>query len=401
MTLDGEEELALRLCGNAERRDRGRPSIERLAGAADPGTLLAVLESQRIVALAGTRLEQAVPGAMPEEFRERVAEHVAHNRHRGALFSHLSLNLCAGLEAAGIPCVQLKGWSLAERAYGDPGMRSAQSDIDLLVEPDRLCGAVDILAAEGYTPYDDVDWSDGLPHYHARLAKNDPVRVSVELHWRVHWYEKRFATEALKRAEVEPDGSRHLRPADEIALLLLVFARDGFLGLRLPADIASWWDRHGPGFSRPPIDDVIAAHPELRRALLAAADVAEREVGVPAGELVDASESRPRRAAIACRLAQWSMRDAEADLIANITLIDLLLTPRGAYRVYARHYWLQPMGHYLMEYDWPRSQRLRNRLRRLVHAGGRAARATGVFARRLWQVRGGRTWGELPEDPAW
>jgi len=401
MTLSAEEELSLRLCGSAERRERDRGRIERLAGSVEPDHLLAVLESQRIVALAGTRLEQLAPGAMPDQFRRRVAEHVAHNRHRGALFSHLSLGLCADLEAAGIRCVQLKGWTLAERAHGDIGLRSAQSDIDILVEPDRLRDAVEILVGDGYRPYDDVDWSDGLPHYHARLDKDDPVRVSVEVHWRVHWYEKRFAAQALARADVAPDGHRHLQAADEISLLLLVFARDGFVGLRLPADIAAWWDRHGSELASPPIDAVIATHPELRRALLAAADVAEREVGVPASRLVSPSGGGSSRAALACRLSQWSMRDAEADLITNITLSDLLLTPRGAYRTYARHYWLQPMDHYLLEYDWPPRQRLRNRLRRLAHAAARAARTIPVFARRLWQVRGGRTWGELPEDLAW
>ena len=401
MTLSAEEELALRLCGSARRRHRDRGTIERLATEVPPDNLLAILESQRIVALAGERLEQAVPGVMSAAFRERVAEHVAHNRHRGALFSHLSMGLCADLEAAGIRCVQLKGWFLAERAHGDIGLRSAQSDIDILVEPDRLRDAVDLLVGAGYAPYDDVDWSEGLPHYHARLERDDLVRVSVEVHWRVHWYEKRFATEALARADVAPDGQRRLRAADEIAILLLVFARDGFVGLRLPADIAAWWDRHGAKLEQPPLDPVIASHPGLRRALLVAADVAEREVGVPAGELVSPSERRSRRARLACRLSQWSMRDAEADLITNITLSDLLLTPRGAYRVYARHYWLQPMDHYLLEYGWPPGDRARNQVRRLAHAGARAARAMPVFAGRLWQLRGGRTWGELPEDLAW
>jgi hypothetical protein len=39
---------------------------------------------------------------------------------------------------------------------------------------------------------------------------------------------------------------------------------------------------------------------------------------------------------------------------------------------------------------------VRNQLRRAIHAGGRMAKTTLRYARRLWQVRGGMSWAPVP-----
>jgi hypothetical protein len=53
-----------------------------------------------------------------------------------------------------------------------------------------------------------------------------------------------FSAAVLERSLLV-DGMRRLEPVEQLAALLLFYARDGFLGLRFVADIAAWWDRHG------------------------------------------------------------------------------------------------------------------------------------------------------------
>src|SRR5205814_8803590 len=98
------------------------------------------------------------------------------------------------------------------------------------VAPEHLKRAVEVVRELGYArPTDYVD-SSGLPLLHFALVHERDELPPVELHWRIHWYETRFARERL----LAPDGAPDWRPApvDELAALLLFYARDGFTGLR-------------------------------------------------------------------------------------------------------------------------------------------------------------------------
>lgn len=394
-----EEELGFRLCGTAERRKGDHAAVEHLARSADPDRLLEFFRRERILALAGTRLDAQLPGAMPGGFRRAVVAEIAHNRHRGTLCAHLGQQLCDRLAGDGIEALVLKGAVLAERAHGDIGLRAAQSDIDLLVAPEQLQLSVKALGADGYEIHDNTEWAHGLPHYHACLQRREPFEVKVEVHWRLHWYERRFAQEMLARSVADRSGGPRLQLADELASLLLIFARDGYLGLRIPADIGAWWDAQGQGLPPTPLDAVVERHPRLRNPLLAAVDVLEREIGLPGRQLVSPSISRPRRIRTASRLVNWTMQGGTEEIATSIMLNDLLLTPPGAFWVFLRHYFFQPLEHYARVYGWPPRQRLRNRARRAVRAVGRIGRTGVKFARRLWQIRGGRSLEALPEAP--
>jgi hypothetical protein len=290
--------------------------------------------SLRILALVGARLEELEPHAALRGLCER-AEAAAARARTEAMFSGMAaIGLNAALERAGIPAVPIKGARLAERAYPDPGWRSRSVDIDLLVSPCHYAAARSILASEGYEDLARTDWADGLPHYHARLTPANRSSQPVELHWRVHWYERRFTDSVLDGSAYSPAHGRRLTPRDELALLTLILVRDGFVSLRLAADIAAFWDAHQAHIEPRALDLVIEEHPKLRRALLAGVVALDEVVGIPRRGLVSERWPTGTRARLASALADWSLSKPPHERADDIRLVDLMFTPPSALGVF-------------------------------------------------------------------
>lgn len=386
-----EEELILLLCGTAERRQRTAERIEDLARAADYEALAALMSRQLLLPLLGERLLATAPGWAPPRFHALLDEAAAAARRRGAVMEMLGAQLLGDLRQAGIAALPLKGAALARSLYGDPGMRLAK-DIDLLVDPADLDGAAAVLARRGYRPAAGRD--DGeLPRLHLSLEHERDELPEVEVHWRVHWYEEAFSRTMLRRSLPTPDGELRPRPADELASLLVFFSRDGFTGLRLATDVAAWWDLNGTSAEPPLLDRIVREAPQLRPALSAAATALERLVGTPAAGLLSAAErSRSRRSLTAIRLANPTVTGDWDQITANLTLVDLLLSPRGGARSFVRRSLLPPASEVAAMYRLPTSSVGRLFLWRLAHGPKLLVR----YLIALWQVRGGREWVALP-----
>lgn len=320
--------------------------------------------------LLGGRLLDAAPDEAPEAFAERVAAAHARARATAMALAHETQALVAALAQAGIRALPLKGPGLAERVHGDPGLRSA-GDVDLLLAEEDLPAAAALMRARGYEHGSDRVDRRGLPHLH--FALHAPGRSSVELHWRVHWHEEDFSRELLERAGPGPDGLLVPRPADEGAALLLFYARDGFYGVRMAADIGAWWDRFGAQAGAGFLAAYAGRHPALARTWEAAAAAAQDVAGVPADWWTGTAPAMRGRTAVAVRLRNWSQHGEYDQLVANVALVDGLLAPRGAVRAYLRRQALGAPGSLA------------------VHAAKVAAR----FAAALWRVRR-RPWDPLP-----
>ena len=278
-TPTSEERLILLLCGSAPRRAEIAPDIAALAERVDYGLLAALMERQLLLPLLGTRLLGAAPAAVPSTFSRYHQEVQEQARWRGLALEALDRRLRTDLAAAGIEALPLKGATLSRALYGEPGTRLSQ-DVDLLVHPAQLEEAATVLQRHGYRP----PHRSGLQR-DLHLELEHPKLPPVELHWRVHWYEDAFSPRMLRRSVSGESGLR-AQPADELASLLLFFSRDGLVGLRLAADAAAWWDCHGDAQATPLLDPVVAAAPELLRALSAAALALEDLVGIPSAALL-------------------------------------------------------------------------------------------------------------------
>jgi hypothetical protein len=319
----------LLLAGTDARRAAAAPRLRALLERVSWPALVDELARQRLLPLLGGRIGAAFPA--PPAFARAVDAETRAARAAGELGELLTLHAAAALEAAGVPAVPLKGPLLARALHGDAAMRASR-DIDLLVEGGDLERGGDVLAALGWRP----DPVAAPPVLHSRLV-SDAGLPDVELHWRLHWYEAEFAAAALARAALGPSGIRRLRREDELAALLLFYARDGFAGLRHAIDAAAWWDANGAARDGVPVlDRVVAAHPALGRALTASAVVLDRLVGIPAAALVEAPGCLPWCSRRAVRLANPLMAGTPAQITAEVTLVDGLLAPGGGRRAFLR-----------------------------------------------------------------
>ncbi len=336
-----EQQLILLSAGTAARRRAMGERAERLVADVDWPRLAETLRLRRLLPTLGPRIVELAQGRASDDFGATVEQAITAGRRHGAFLQLVSLRAIAMLADAGIRSVALKGPLLGEAIYGDPGRRPS-SDIDLLVAPEQLQAAVEVIRRLDYgAPTDYVD-DRGLPLLHLMLVHEREELPPVELHWRVHWYEESFARERLLPAAVEPLGRWRPAPADELTGLLLFYARDGFVDLRLASDLSAWWDIHGADLPSGALQEQLRAYPALARVIPAAARVAEKTVGLPAAQIIGGIPRLGVRQRMAVRLANPNPHSSRSQLFADIGLIDGLLMPHGDFGAFVRRQVLPP-----------------------------------------------------------
>jgi hypothetical protein len=324
-----ERRLVLLLCGTRARRRLGQDEAALLAASADADRLGRLLGHLRLTGLVGGRL-MALGVAVDPRLEERIHEWTVGARELGRTHELTTLAILGELERKGVRALALKGSVLAREIYGDVGVRSA-GDIDILVAPDDLAHAVEVVQRMGWAHQAVASRAAPLPVLHETLTH--PSLPRVELHWRVHWYETRFSADALARAQRSaPHEPLVMRPGDGLAALILFYTRDGFAGLRIPADAAGWWDAHGDGLNIDCVTEESALrYPQLGAPLRLGTELLGALVGLPTH--LQAGSFRLRAAA---ELATPFEEVTAADARAKVGLVDLLVAPRRGIRASLR-----------------------------------------------------------------
>jgi Uncharacterised nucleotidyltransferase len=253
----------------------------------------------------------------------------------------VAMRVRAALAKAGIRSAVLKGPALSEAIYGDPGRRISD-DIDLLVATEDLLAAVEVARGLGYAAPADHVQASGLPLLHFALHHERGDLPALELHWRVHWYEQSFARERLLPPAVDSAVAWRPAPADELAALLLFYARDGFVDLRLASDLSAWWDTLGVALPAGALGELLSAYPAFGRVIPVAAEVAQAVVGLPAKHLIGERRGMRIRDRMAIRLADPNPRTSRQQRYADMGLIDGLLAPRGEFGAFIRRKVIPP-----------------------------------------------------------
>lgn len=327
-------QLALIAASTRERRAHRAGVAADLAERVNVDALTRYVMQQRLSLVVPARLDELglldLARALEQRLRTQREQAVASAKIHWLLTDGISRRL----EGLGIPALTLKGVDLSDRVYGDSACRESR-DIDILVSAGQLERSVTIAQHEfGYASPLDARGADNRPLLHYRLEHPNGW-PSLELHWRVHWYESSSGA-AMLRASSMTAGRRMMKPAHELASLLLFYARDGFVGIRDLAAIAAWWDRYGASLPPPGLAEFARRFPELVPALTMSATVAAEMAGLPLAPLqLDPGETtlRARRAA---QLADPQPGPDLSKLLADMALVDLLLAPTLDLRAFVR-----------------------------------------------------------------
>jgi hypothetical protein len=336
-----ERQIILYSAGTADRRRDNAERVDPLVAAIDWPRLTSTLRRRRLLPTLGPRIAGLAGQRASEEFRFATDEAIVAARRHGGFLQLVTLRVLSMLAQAGIPAAPLKGPLFGETVYGDPGRRPS-SDIDLLVSPQQLHAAVQVVRELGYGAPTDYVYDDDLPLLHFALTHEKGELPSIELHWRIHWYERAFARERLLPPVAGAQGDWRPAPVDELAALLLYYARDGFVGLRLASDLSAWWDVYGDDLEPLGLQPTLCGYPALGRALTAAALVAEKIVGVRADRILGGRSELGIRERAAARLANPHPATSLAQVYADIGLIDGLVMSDGGLSAFVRRHVFPP-----------------------------------------------------------
>jgi hypothetical protein len=336
-----ERQLILLSAGTAIRRQLMCEQAARLMEQVEWPRLAETLRLRRLLTVLGPRVLELAGGSADADFVVAVKRSIEAGRRHGAFLQLVSARVMAMLADAGIRSTALKGPLLGEAIYGDPGRRLS-SDIDLLVAPEQLQAAVEVVRGLGYRAPTDYVQASGLPLLHFVLVHERGELPPVELHWRIHWYEQRFACERLLPPAVNLQGDWRPAPVDELAALLLFYARDGFIDLRLATDLSGWWDVYGTDLSLGALDELLLAYPEFARVIPVAVRAAENTVGLPVRQILEGIRRLGARERIAVRLTNPNPHSSRSQLYADIGLIDGLLMPPGDFGSFLRRHVVPP-----------------------------------------------------------
>jgi hypothetical protein len=129
--------------------------------------------------------ELGFPG-VPDAVQGRLKRAFLANALRNKLLAEELARLLGLLGEAGIRVIPLKGITLAESLYGDAALRVC-ADIDILVPPDNVTQALDLILASGYRDeLSDPFFSKVVLRHgrHYNLVREDRgISFLLELHW--------------------------------------------------------------------------------------------------------------------------------------------------------------------------------------------------------------------------
>jgi hypothetical protein len=341
MSLGVEDRIILASAGTRARRHAAHECARLLLRTLDWEVLTEGLRARRLLPTLGPRILELAEEGADAHFAAAVYSAIDAGRVHAAALTLASTRTIAALAQAGISSTLLKGPLLGQAVHGDSGRRYA-SDIDLLVKEAQLPQAVEVVRGLGYNPPTDHVDAEGLPLLHFALVHERLELPTVELHWRVHWYERSFAHERLLAPLAGATAEWRPAPADELAALLLYYARDGFAGLRLATDISAWWDVLGDELQPGALGELLGLYPELARVLRVAVVVAEKVVGLPAKRILGTLPRLHVRELLAARLADPNPRGTNAQIFADMGLIDGLLAPTGGFAAFLRRQVIPP-----------------------------------------------------------
>ena len=287
-------------------------ALEQLPTSVDWDRVLALADRHRVQALCWQALasfNDEMPIHVSAALRTQAREIVVDNLRAAAECGRL----VETFKAAPVPLLFLKGLSLAALAYPNPHLKMS-ADIDLLVEPDRLADAADVLRSGGYFPVEpDTANNRQLGRWHATSKESiwRNGQIQIDLHTRVADHPAMLAGLSASSPSQEvtiASGITIPTLADDelFAYLCMHGASSAWFRLKWVTDLAAWLKHKDP--------------PQIRRLYLRSQELGS---GRAAGQALLLAESlfpidlgvELRNHLVADPTTRWLVRVAERQLL--------------------------------------------------------------------------------------
>ena len=187
--------------------------------------------------------------AVPSEIKAGLCATQHATAQNNLLLASELLRIMEAFHGAGIEALAYKGPALAVPYYGDISRRSF-GDLDVLLRPENLSGARDVLEERGFVPWQEFAGLTATQEraylrsgYHFQYSRPDGS-TPIELHWNIapHLFGIAVPMEQLFRraVSVQIGGRAVLAPCaeDHLVLLCIHGAKHMWDKLRLIADVA-------------------------------------------------------------------------------------------------------------------------------------------------------------------
>ncbi len=171
------------------------------------------------------RMEKFCPDALPAHASDELDRACRANAARNLALTGELLSILQVMETYGIEVVPFKGPALAERIFGSVAMRQF-CDLDIMVRPDWVIRAREVLLARGYVPEFELSparEAEYIRAEHAFQLRHPAKDCIVELHWSFGSKDQSFPLAAgevwqrLCRARLQ---SRHVNALSDEDLFL-------------------------------------------------------------------------------------------------------------------------------------------------------------------------------------
>lgn len=342
-----------------------RKTLALLSSEVARGEMWAVLDGNSLLPWARSRLA-ALGIAVPDELERLARARQADYRELARMTDRVLMATLMSFTYADIPVIPVKGSDMARRLHGDASLR-VSGDLDILIRRADLERALTTLNSLGWTQVRRTQ--NGFEHpLHVR-ASNPNGLLPIEVHWRIHWHEDRFSEDVVARGV---NRSIAARPAatDELLILLMVFARDGCVTVRLLADLHAWYRSNGDDRGTT-VHRAGMEYPELRRLLTCTERIVRRRLSMPSAPAPRVDWAQRASMAIALAPPSRSVEQRNADA----TTIDVVMAARGRRLRVAYLAWS------LGRSELPRAELGLSRGQSVVHAAKMVARGSWTLLR--------------------
>ncbi len=210
--------------------------------------LLALASRHGVMPLLYRSIGRVNRQAVPQEWMARLRAMYMQNAARNIRMTMELLRILDTLKEAGIKAVPLKGPVLAQTVYGDVALRQF-SDLDILVAPDNLENALNVLEANRYRCIEDLSIKEKsaflrmMHHYH---LSSERTGITIELHWKSSptvYGLQLDVTSILNRARQESILGKeilNISEEDQLALLCLHGVKHTWQKLSWICDVAAF-----------------------------------------------------------------------------------------------------------------------------------------------------------------